>query len=766
MKKFLLLLLLIILPAKAWGYACISAGAGNWSDPSKWSSCNSSVPGNGDTATITHAIAVDVNTVIGNSPAAGNVVLTLSNTTGTLTINAGVSLTIRGDFYQSGPFTMAAGSILEFDSSLSSSPSTTSYEWRYAITGSVTTITINGTTGSRCTIRSNAGGKNAFVNCTTLNFKGWTETNCDWYRFGGNGTYSIMYRAYGASPVKYFSITGSTYDSFDKEMYMAANDATCANTNIDFDKIWIKNSAVSPILYLSTAASPTGHRKLTNSSIDKQVLFGTAASMIGWTLDGSIFYNINGGLAGTGSGGATCSNCTFVDLVGTTGPFGFDQNSTNTFTNSLVLSHNTSTTHQEGIFNTKGNLVLNGGFWEASFNTPEANILTSSNYVTNSYGGQLELYNWIEGKDAAGNASGMVVELKGDIYTKLKIENCTFPLASATTYEWGVIKSSWGSNSIDYYQYLQSFKNNLFWNPTGGDVTLAFGIDNAWAQAVISGTAGGSSSTTVLYYSSIFHDNNTFAPCYWVKITSGPDAGLIRQVASSTATTITVSPAFPNTMASRTFTLYPLDAVLLADYNAWQGKTANGNLYDSTFALYSSTSRGYTGLPQTTPSAIGQHDTNLTSLTFIDSTRSLFTWSTDGLGYVSGSPWVTSTSYAEGATVSRAVSGFYGGKTINYRCYKAHTSSSSDAPGGFVNANWRTYWEPEGLWLIRQNHLQRSGYDANATQANFLTWVKTGYTPISTALRTAGSGGTFIGAILPQAENTNVPYGNAILLGF
>lgn len=46
---------------------CVSNGDGNWSASGTWTSCGGGVPGVGDTASVGHAVTVDVNTTVGNS---------------------------------------------------------------------------------------------------------------------------------------------------------------------------------------------------------------------------------------------------------------------------------------------------------------------------------------------------------------------------------------------------------------------------------------------------------------------------------------------------------------------------------------------------------------------------------------------------------------------------------------------------------------------------------------------------------------------------
>lgn len=736
--------------------AITSAQSGNWSATSTW--VGGVVPGNGDTVTLNHAVTVDVDTTVGTSPAAGTVVLEVASGGGGITISGGVTLKIRGDFHNFGAFELLAGAVLEFDSSQSVDPANTSYEFRYAKIGSTTTIKISGTPENRCQIRSNPGGKNAFVNSISFALIFWDEANCDWYRMGGSGTYAVYIRMGTHAVGKYVKVNGTTYDSFDKSVYVLANDPSNANTDIEFDRLWFRNGN-PPVydFYPSVYPSLTAKRKLTNSWFEKQLSFSSAYGVDSWDLSGSIFSKINFNAPTYVAAAAGASNCTIIDTTGSSGPIGLGVNNDVDFEDLLVVTHVAALTHQEGIINGAG-FSINGCVWDGGGQVPEAPILTSPSVNTTSAHHDVDIKNVLALPNPKGSGIGMICEMKGSKYTRVTMENVT-AAAGASDYEWGLIKSSWGSNSRGFAGHIVSVKNILFWNPSGNDSDLAFIIDNVRTEAVRTGTAGASSTTTVLYSNQLLTGVSSGEGSYYVKMTSGPDAGLMRAVSANDATTVTVAEAFPNSMANYTYELFPLDQVTSCDYNAFLDIEADGSIYDSSNVLSRSSVTGYTGIAQTNPAAIGAHDISLSSLAFVDPSRNIYRWATaeSGLGRPTSAAWETSTSYGIGDSVSRAVSGFYAGDTLNYRCIKPHTSSSSDAPGGFDSANWRTYWVPEGLYLIIQAKLQRSGYVEAATQANFLSWVRAGWSPLSATLLNAGYDGGYIGAVQPVNPDSTAP---------
>lgn len=140
----------------------------------------------------------------------------------------------------------------------------------------------------------------------------------------------------------------------------------------------------------------------------------------------------------------------------------------------------------------------------------------------------------------------------------------------------------------------------------------------------------------------------------------------------------------------------------------------------------------------------GAHDVDADPQ-FVDHTRCVATYDTDRLGNTAPA-WVTGVSYSVGDVVSLATAGIYGGKTINYRCVKAHTSLAGDATNGapLVATNWRTNWELATYQRIREDV---------SRIADVHQWVRAGFAPQNQALKSAGYGGVDIGAIAVYAPS-------------
>ena len=114
MKK-LILIILTLCSAQAWGAAYTSCGSGNWSAPATWNDgvlgcgLTITVPGVGDTATIlaTHTVTVDDTRTIPSTTAEG----TLVQGTGVVTTLGGI-LTVGNGSTEDGHFTFGGGSTL------------------------------------------------------------------------------------------------------------------------------------------------------------------------------------------------------------------------------------------------------------------------------------------------------------------------------------------------------------------------------------------------------------------------------------------------------------------------------------------------------------------------------------------------------------------------------------------------------------------------------------------------------------------------------
>ena len=216
----------------------------------------------------------------------------------------------------------------------------------------------------------------------------------------------------------------------------------------------------------------------------------------------------------------------------------------------------------------------------------------------------------------------------------------------------------------------------------------------------------------------------------------------------------------------------PADLVVTANVGGNAFYNANtGTQYDQN-GLNGTSILGYHQLKQTTK-ITGATDVNLgtgssestSGPKFVDPTRNVATFDTAYLGNVaSKGAWADATVYAVGDTVSVSDPAFYGGATINFRCVKAHTSAAANStngkPGGATAmAGYRTNWEFASAYSIRAAVAAGTTITDAAlglSSADYITalhtWVRAGFAPTNTALKGAGIGGVDIGAVAVQTS--------------
>ena len=184
-----------------------TASAGFWDVGGTWT--GGVVPVNGDTVTTNHAVTIRDARTVGASPAAGSGTNAI-RVNADLTLAAGAVLTCRGDIgLDTGGIILQAGAILEFDASAAGTPSTALYTLApINFNPGAGTIVVTGTSGSRCTIRSNSGGGNGRISAAEM--LRLTIDYCDFQRVG-DSTHSAIFG--GANNGDTFHIGNSTFDS-------------------------------------------------------------------------------------------------------------------------------------------------------------------------------------------------------------------------------------------------------------------------------------------------------------------------------------------------------------------------------------------------------------------------------------------------------------------------------------------------------------------------------------------------------------------------
>ena len=179
--------------------AFTSKAAGNWSASGQTTWNEVGVPGNGDTVTMTHAVAVDTNTIVGTSPSDSTTYVITLNAGGVLTVNDGVTFTVRGNVSCAAATAPAikvgtgstGGSQWIFDPTQASTRTAAAYKINF-VSGSYAEIT--GVSGNKAvfkTLRTNGDEAQAFTVGVSGNYGIRKAYFCDFSDIGNSSTTGI-----------------------------------------------------------------------------------------------------------------------------------------------------------------------------------------------------------------------------------------------------------------------------------------------------------------------------------------------------------------------------------------------------------------------------------------------------------------------------------------------------------------------------------------------------------------------------------------------
>lgn len=279
--------------------AITSTASGDWSTSGTWT--GGAIPGNGDTVTIQtgHAVTVSDSRTVGHSPVAGHATAAiLVQATGTLAINGGGTLIVRGDLkLDNTTLTLDCGSgvpILEFDASAAGTPSTARYVCQIGTNASDPNAKVLVTNGgaNRAVIRSNSGGANARFTHNGNDRSGQVDIEyCDFLRIGDSSNLALDFILGGGDT---FSIQHATLDACGKVGDQAGVSAN-ATAILRLRQVTMKNTVASSSLGLAASTVTSGVREIIDCVFDKAVAF---YNITGYTITGTLFrgaYDYTGG---------------------------------------------------------------------------------------------------------------------------------------------------------------------------------------------------------------------------------------------------------------------------------------------------------------------------------------------------------------------------------------------------------------------------------------------------------------------------------------
>lgn len=431
--------------------AYTSSGTGNWSSSSTWGGLG--VPGNGDTASIGHAVTVDADTIVGTSPAPGTNAITITSG-GSITIADNVSLTIRGDTTAATPgsattvLAMGQGSVLEFDGSLAASPSAATYKFQLGTAnGARARVSITGVSGNRAIIRSNAGGGNGYFTRSTFTNTGFMViAYCDFLRIGDSSNKFAKPSLSTSSGTSRFTFDHCTFDACGtwdcNDGATPGNAAWIGLTNCTF-----KNS-VGGNVTLGTATAPTSQRDVKNCVFDKLVAWTSTA---GFTIEDNLFqaaYSVSGSNTwASWARNLVYRSSSVQDLV--------NGDCTDTY---FLQDHGTANPHFVAP-NQNLNITFDGCVFEyTGSNTAGDCILIPSPSAAKTY----TVTQCIVLPNGAGLASGSLISALGNA-------NAAFSCTHNTGLGGGNSQAlvTIGETYAGYAGMLTAFKSNLVWKPSG-----------------------------------------------------------------------------------------------------------------------------------------------------------------------------------------------------------------------------------------------------------------------------------------------------------
>lgn len=758
---------------------------GDFRNSATWG--GSGVPGNGDTWTINSGVTVNVTDVriFGTSPAAGNVVGTINQTSssswGTLIIKSGGFLTVRGDILNNGVFQIEGGGILEFDASLAASPSSQNYKITLSNGGNAGVsrfVTANTSSGNRAIIRSNAGGGNGYI--TSASFRGYVDAYyVDFLRCGTTSLPAVAIVGSGSASAQKFYLVGCTYDgclapsvqTYSLDLPYNLQDCTFAN------------SLLNGSSYAFDQAFPTGsaNRTMINNRFDKIIRLSPA----GLSASHNVFaggyttltpftavswqYNLNLIPAGAGPNGPdVIDKCYTADVSLSTNPHSYQP--------AASLSPVVTNVIWDHLGGTVGDLIVGGA-------TGRTYTATGNIVLPNSSGGSPgELVSPIGTVDAGAITANHNT-----------VTATTLPGAGA---ESGL--AVYGETFTGVPGMYASLRSNLIWSPTGkgsallrhnqslvadpiqssgGNLLADYNGFNApittigsGVQAVY-GASGGYCDTngTVSVVRVVGGSTGSFTLlCYHSNGVTTAETATIAYNAAGAAVASAVQTAL-NTLSDGTYAV-SLTAGGTADSGSGSGLTITRNASAISQArIYTILRPGGTnttlGTVYTTremfssTTGLGAHDV-VASANFVDTTRNLATFDTAYLGNsAADGTWTDGASYTVGKIVSTASSGFYNNATINFRCIANHTATSGNStlgqPG--VASSWNTSWELASVYRLRVSAPTYSAGVRQATARDLYEWVKAGWAPTNASLKATAHDGGDIGAVPWVSASTTSP---------
>lgn len=466
--------------------AITTTTSGDWNQGGTWT--GGVVPGNGDTVTLNHNVTVTDDRTVGHSPVAGHGTKAILISSGsTLTINTGVTLKCRGDIQLSGSNTVRSlvlnpGAIFEFDASVAGTPATARYTMtnpsQYA--GSQPCLYVNGSSGSRCQIRSNAGGANGRIVGSGANYYGLIDAQyCDFTRIGDASNYAVDFRVNSDGSdalASKFSLINCIFDACGD---LRSDQAMGAYAKFTLQNCTFKNSVgtynLTCTMY-NDKAGTTSVRLIDGNVFDKPPFLQAPRDAV----ITNNFFNLGWTTSNTDAaeGWASFSN-NLIRAIGTVDTFILNGSMLNNY---FIYNDSAKTNPHflQAPTYAATPIVIDGVIFEFDGNDGNGDCILVG---TPAGARTLTVQNCIVLPNPAGEASGTLLSALGSANTTININKNTFMMGTA-----GGIAV--GETYAGHSGMLASFKNNLAWDTSArGYKLFDSGGNDSVSNLVTSGNA-------------------------------------------------------------------------------------------------------------------------------------------------------------------------------------------------------------------------------------------------------------------------------------
>lgn len=736
MKYIHSLIALLLIAGQACGAAYVSTATGNWSDQTKWrlnpsdgSDGNDGYPGDGDTATINHAVTVTADQTVGSSPADQTTMVLTIGSAGKLTIAAAVALTVRGNVYNNAGSSGAPANGIEWGagSSLIMDGSQASNQAYVLKGGQFAKYYARGTSGSHALMNSLSGAGLAKFTLESANHGNTFDAEyLDFARLGDDSNKALVSIArtgnYSTSTIFKFC-TWDACGATDFGLYDSG-------ATVSLQDCSVTNSAETG----THAAQFNGKVGNTTSEITRcvftcPVIFNPAA---GFTVTSSYFHNKI-----SIAGGSIASETAIRSFEGnfvrwpTASANNWDGGATDSYWSSDGAVVNISFLNWNALYAAR---TIQGCLFDSTGTNSAGDIIFPYGHATAA---SLTFTNNLFLPNASGVSSGKLLSLFTRYSTGTARPNGANPcVVTGTSTTWTA------ANGI---KAGDAFKTTA----DGTWVTIA-SVDSATQITLTAAYPSGDPGSAVAYeidtgsLTRLVCDHNTVCSVSYgrqsetgiIGIGEG-DRGFTGNI-TSFKSNIAFTPSGKTggfKLVRQQSNKQDIASASACDYNWGSGLDAGDESGFNSDGYYCWTDYRTAAMFSTgTPDSHGGNG----DPGFVDPTRNMVLYDSAATGLNnSATAWSgASVEYSVGEIVSNSDAAYFGDATINYRCIVAHTSGASTEPG--VGASWRTNWEPATLFRLRSDP---------TLIPTMIAWVKAGFAPTNSTLKNAGHDGVTIGAV-------------------